>query len=105
MGHMDEENVEEDNSVFDGDYLTWSTIDKAFGTSKPKYSTKRLSTPSSTSLRDKENGVTETSNHRTTLRGFGLIDEEIEEVIGVPKDDGEEEVLGIDVDDDDADEF
>ncbi|CAH1433271.1 unnamed protein product [Lactuca virosa] len=49
--------------------------------------------------------ASETSNCRRASRGFSLIDEEIEEDIGVSEDDGEEEVLGIDVDDDDADEF
>ena len=99
MGHMDKENVEEDDFVFDGDDLTWSAADKAFRASEPNYSTRRSSTPSSTRK------ASETSNCRMASRGFSLIDEETEEDIGVSEDDGEEEVLGIDVDDDDADEF
>ncbi|CAH1434220.1 unnamed protein product [Lactuca virosa] len=90
MGHMDEENVEEDDFVFDGNDLTWSVVDKASGASEPNYSTRRSSTPSSTSLRDKGNGVAETSNCKRASRGFSLIDEEIEEDNGVSEDDGEE---------------
>nr|KAJ0190364.1 hypothetical protein LSAT_V11C800399850 [Lactuca sativa] len=76
MGHMDEENVEEDDFVFDGDDLTWSAVDKASRASQPNYSTRRSSTPSSTRR------ASETSNCKRASRGFSLIDEEIEEDMG-----------------------
>ncbi|KAE8657940.1 hypothetical protein F3Y22_tig00116976pilonHSYRG00151 [Hibiscus syriacus] len=107
MGHMDDEDGEEDDFVFDGDDLTWSAVDKASGASQATYSTRRTSTSSSS--RDRGKGVAQTFTRRRPSTGLNLIDEddeEIEQDIGLSEDDGEEEVLGIDVDDDDdEDEF
>ncbi|XP_039066167.1 uncharacterized protein LOC120211755 [Hibiscus syriacus] len=87
MGHMDDEDGEDD-FVFDGDDLTWSTVVKASEASQATYSTRRTSTS-----RDRGNLIDED-------------DEEIEQTIGLSEDDEEKEVLGIDVDDDDdEDEF
>ncbi|KAE8728311.1 polyubiquitin family protein [Hibiscus syriacus] len=94
MGHMDDEDGEEDDFVFDGDDLTWSAVDKAYGASQATYSTRRTSTSSSS--RDRGKGVAQTSTRRRPSTGLNLIDEddeEIEQDIGLSEDDGEEEVL------------
>ena len=78
MGHMDDEDGEEDDFAFDGDDLTWIVVDKASGASQPTYTTRRTSMPSSS--RDKGKGVAQSSTRTRPSSGLNLIDEDDEEM-------------------------
>ncbi|KAE8712753.1 F-box/LRR-repeat protein 3 [Hibiscus syriacus] len=106
MDHMDDEDGEEDDFVFDGDNLHGMMLIKLPGHLK-------LLIPLEEHLHQVHQEIEERVLPKPPLvegpTGLNLIDEEDEEIeqdIGLSEDDGEEEVHGIDVDDDDdEDEF
>lgn len=86
LGRLEED--KDDNLVFEGEDLTWDAVEKASGVNEPFYATKA-------SWDDKGKGIVGSS-------GLGLVDEEIEEDIGMSGDEeGDMDMeLGFDFDDD-----
>nr|KAJ0222919.1 hypothetical protein LSAT_V11C200067570 [Lactuca sativa] len=86
FGRLEED--KDDNLVFEGEDLTWDAVEKASGVNEPFYATKA-------SRDDRGKGIDGSS-------GLGLVDEEIEEDIGMYGDEeGDMDMeLGFDFDDD-----